>query len=173
MAEGRIKFFLSAARNRARKHVFPNHGAIRKYVFSCRWSTAVEKKFYTTLGHKQRMPQIAVCHPRLRIGLQFTCDLGNSLSLRPRIKIYYFCVCGEKTRLNTCFRAADQKKNFSEKSIRRQMTEWAYHGTLLLLWINKEHAVFPKHTFAFFWDSFSKLNFYQYNYRDNYIQILH
>ena len=28
----------------------------------------VTKKFYTTLGHKQRMTQIAVYHPRLRLG---------------------------------------------------------------------------------------------------------
>ena len=39
-----------------------------------------------------KMAHIAVCYPRLRLGLQFTCNLGHSLFLRPRMKIYYFLI---------------------------------------------------------------------------------
>ena len=73
------KIFLSAVR----KHVFPGRDAIRKCVFFCHWRRKI------MFCHKKRIPQIAVFHPRLCLGLQFTCDLGHSLLLQPRIKIYY------------------------------------------------------------------------------------
>ena len=46
-----------------------------------------EEKLCFALDHKNRMPQVAVCHLRLCLELQFTCSLGHFLFLRPKIKI--------------------------------------------------------------------------------------
>jgi len=47
-----------------------------------------KKNYVLPSAAKKRMSQIAVCQPRLRLRLQFACDLGHSLFLRPRIKVY-------------------------------------------------------------------------------------
>ena len=57
------------------------------------------------MGANKECLRSHVCHPRLRLGGQFTCDLGHSLLLLPRCVIYYFytrhvkyCMpCGRKT----------------------------------------------------------------------------
>ena len=78
------KFFFSC--QRPESTYFP---AVAKFENTCFLATDEEKLSFV-LGRKKRMPQIAVCHPRLRLGLQIACDLDHSLFLRRRIKIYYF-----------------------------------------------------------------------------------
>ena len=62
-----------------RKHVFP---ASARFENMCFLATDEEKLCFA-LGRKKIMPQIAVCHPWLRLGLQFSCDLCHFLFLRP------------------------------------------------------------------------------------------
>ena len=51
-----------------------------------------QKNRILTMGANKESLRSHVCHPRLRLGWQFTCDLGYSLFLLPRCVIYYYSI---------------------------------------------------------------------------------
>ena len=79
---------------RGRYVVLRPRGEIRR-PSTARWDTTFFSRAprYDVLPLSRRYKECLrshVCHPRLRLGGQFTCDLGHSLLLLPRCVIYYY-----------------------------------------------------------------------------------